>query len=98
MGRTIVLSPDSFRQFKKLNARDRSRLREALVASLSEDDATVETQHRFRLRRPSEYADFELRVKDMRVFYRVAGNEVRVVLIGRKKGNHLLIDGRRFTL
>jgi mRNA-degrading endonuclease RelE of RelBE toxin-antitoxin system len=98
MGRTIVLSPDSFRQFKKLNARDRSRLREALLASLSEDDATVETQHRFHLRRPSEYADFELRVADMRVFYRVAGNEVRVVLIGRKKGSHLLVDGRRFTL
>ncbi len=98
MGRTIVLSPDCFRQCKKLNARDRSRLREALVASLSEDDATVETLHRFHLRRPSEYADFELRVADMRVFYRVAGKEVRVVLIGRKKGSHLLVDGRRFTL
>jgi mRNA-degrading endonuclease RelE of RelBE toxin-antitoxin system len=98
MGRNIVLSPDSFRQFKKLSARDRSRLREAMVASLSEDDATVDTRHRFRLRRPSEYADFELRVEDMRVYYRVAENEVRVVLIGRKKGNHLLIDGRRFTL
>ena len=98
MGRTIVLSPDSLRQFKKLKARDRSRLREALVASLSEDDATIETRHRFHLRRPSEHADFELRVEDMRVFYRVSGSEVRVVLIGRKKGNHLLIDGRRFTL
>jgi mRNA-degrading endonuclease RelE of RelBE toxin-antitoxin system len=98
MGRTIVLSPDSFRQFKKLNARDRSRLREALLASLSEDDAPVETLHRFHLRRPSEYADFELRVEDMRVFYRVAGDEGRVVLIGRKKGGHLLVDGRRFTL
>ena len=98
MGRTIVLSPDSLRQFKKLSARNRSRLRDALVASLSEDDATVETRHRFRLRRPYEYADFELRVEDMRVFYRVAGKEVRVVLIGTKKGNHLLIDGRRFTL
>ena len=98
MGRTIVLSPDSFRQFKKLNARDRSRLREALLASLSEDDATVETQHCFHLRRASQYADFELRVADMRVFYRVAGDEGRVVLIGRKKGSHLLVDGRRFTL
>jgi hypothetical protein len=50
------------------------------------------------LRRPSEFADFELRVDDLRVFYRVAGERVEVVLIGRKKGNHLVIDGKRFTL
>src|SRR6266851_7030269 len=98
MGRTIVLSPDSFRQFRKLNARDRSRLREALVASLVKTTRRSRRCIVFRLRSPSEYADFELRVADMRLFYRVAGNEVRVVLIGRKKGNHLLIDGRRFTL
>ena len=95
---TIVLSPDALRQFRKLRAKDRSRLRDAMLASLGEDDATVEARNRFRLRRPSEFADFELRVDDLRVFYRVAGERVEVVLIGRKKGNHLVIDGKRFTL
>jgi mRNA-degrading endonuclease RelE of RelBE toxin-antitoxin system len=96
--RAIVLSPDALRQFRKLRAKDRSRLRDAMLASLGEDDATVEARNRFRLRRPSEFADFELRADDLRVFYRVAGERVEVVLIGRKKGNHLVIDGKRFTL
>jgi len=73
-----------------------------MLASLGEDDATtVEARNRFRLRRPSEFADFELRADDLRVFYRVAGlagERIEVVLIGRKKGNHLVIDGKRFTL
>ena len=95
----IVLSPDALRQVRKLRAKDRSRLRDAMLASLGEDDATVEARNRFRLRRPSEFADFELlRVDDLRVFYRVAGERVEVVLIGRKKGSQLVIDGKRFTL
>ena len=98
MKRAIVLSPDALRQFRKLRAKDRSLLRDAMLASLGEDDVTVEARNRFRLRRPSEFADFELRVDDLRVFYRVAGERVEVVLIGRKKGNHLVIDGKRFTL
>jgi len=69
-----------------------------MVASLSQDDATVETRNRFRLRRPSDLADFELRVDDLRVFYRVAGDQVNVVLIGKKQANHLIIGGKRFTL
>jgi hypothetical protein len=65
---------------------------------LEESDATEETRHRFRLRRPSEHADFELRVGDLRVFYRVVERRVQVVLIGLKAGNVLLVEGRRFTL
>jgi hypothetical protein len=69
-----------------------------MLASLGDDDATVEARNRFRLRRPSEFADFEFRMDDLRVFYRVAVDQVQVVLIGEKKGNHLVIDGKRFTL
>jgi hypothetical protein len=99
--RAIVLSPDALRQFRKLRAKDRSRLRDATLASLGEDAAIVEARYRFRLRRPSEFADFELRADDLRVFYRVAGlagERIEVVLIGRKKGSQLVIDGKRFTL
>jgi mRNA-degrading endonuclease RelE of RelBE toxin-antitoxin system len=96
--RAVVFSPDAVRQFGKLRANERSRLRDAVLASLSEDDAMVEARNRLRLHRPSEFADFELRVGDLRVFYRVVGNQVQVSLIGRKKGNHLVIDGKRFTL
>ena len=65
---------------------------------LEDSDATQETRNRFRLRRPSRVADYELRIHDWRVFYRVVGNSVQVALIGRKRGNVLIIDRRRFIL
>lgn len=65
---------------------------------LAEADATEETHQRFRLRRPSEFAEFELRVGNWRVFYRVHGEEVQVVLIDEKRGERLFIDGKRFVL
>jgi len=96
--RRVIFAPDAARQFKQLAAAERARLKEAIRASLEDDDATTVSKNRFPLRRPSERASFEFRVGDLRVFYRVVGVEVRVVLIGRKKGNQLLIDGKRFTL
>jgi len=65
---------------------------------LREDDATRETRNRFRLRRPSEHADFELRVRDLRILYRVVGERVQVAIIGKKEGNALVVEGRRFLL
>jgi hypothetical protein len=96
--RAIVLSPDAVRHFDKLSAREQTLLRQALFAQLSDQDATVETRNRFRLRRASNFADFELRVEDLRVFYRARTDEVQVILIGRKRGADLLIGGRKFTL
>jgi hypothetical protein len=62
------------------------------------DPLSDETRNRFRLRRLSPHADYELRVEPWRVFYRVQEALVIVELIGRKKGNVLLIDGREFEL
>jgi hypothetical protein len=50
-----------------------------------------------RLRRPSG-VDYELRIRDWRAFYRVVGDTVQVALIGRKSGNFLIIDHKRFIL
>jgi len=96
--RAVALSPAAARQFRKLKAHERAMLRHALTERLSREDATQEDRNRFRLRRPSEAAEFELRVEDLRVFYRVRGAQVQVVLIGRKKGGVLLIDSQRFKL
>ncbi len=96
--RKAIFAPDAARQFKQLSAAERSRLKEAIKESLAEDDATAASSNRFPLRRPSERASFEFRAGELRVFYRVVDNEVRIVLIGRKKGNQLLVDSKRFTL
>jgi hypothetical protein len=94
----VLLGPDATRQLRCLRAYDAAFLRDAMRRQLAETDATEETHQRFRLRRPSQLAEFELRVSNWRVFYRVHGEEVQVVLIGEKRGERLFIDGKRFVL
>jgi mRNA-degrading endonuclease RelE of RelBE toxin-antitoxin system len=94
----VLLGPDATRQLRALRAFDAASLKDAMRRQLSEADATEETHQRFRLRRPSKFAEFELRVGNWRVFYRVRGEEVEVVLIGEKRGERLFIDGKRFVL
>ena len=72
--------------------------KEQIREQLGESDATRKTRNRFRLRRPSRFADYELRVRAWRVFYRVVEDTVQVALIGRKSGNFLIIDRKRFIL
>jgi len=70
----------------------------AVRERLANQDPAEETRNRFRLRRISEYADYELRVDPWRVFYRVQDGIVTVELIGQKKGNILVIEGKEFKL
>jgi mRNA-degrading endonuclease RelE of RelBE toxin-antitoxin system len=65
---------------------------------LQDNDATEETRNKFRLRRPSAHAEYELRLGDVRVFYRVRDDVVEVVLIGTKRGNRLVVAGEEFEL
>ena len=94
----IVFSPAAVRQFKRLPAAARRLIKETIGKRLSEQNPTEETRNRFRLRRISEHADYELRVDPWRVFYRVEAKTVAVELIGEKKGNVLLIGGKEFKL
>lgn len=96
--RRVQLSPDAVRQLRALRANDRSLVKEQIREQLGESDAREETRHRFRLRRPSRIADYELRIRDWRVFYRVVDDAVQVALIGRKRGNFLIIDRKRFIV
>ncbi len=91
--RAVKLGPDAVRQFKALSAAERSRLKTEMLASLGEDDATVENKNRFRLMRPSGQSEFEFRSGVLRVFYRVEKGLVLVDAIGRKRGNQLFIGG-----
>jgi mRNA-degrading endonuclease RelE of RelBE toxin-antitoxin system len=94
----VELSPDAVRQVRALRANDRALVQEQIREQLGESDATQETRNRFRLRRPSRVADYELRIGDWRVFYRVVGDTVQVALIGCKRGSFLIIDRKRFIL
>jgi mRNA-degrading endonuclease RelE of RelBE toxin-antitoxin system len=94
----VLFSPAAVRQFKRLPAAARRLIKETVRERLSEQDPTEETRNRFRLRRISEHADYELRVDPWRVFYRVQDKTVTVELIGRKRGSVLLIEGKEFKL
>lgn len=65
---------------------------------MGENDATQETRNRFRLRRPSAQAEYELRLGEVRVFYRVSEDVVEIVLIGMKQGNRLVIGKEEFEI
>ena len=94
----VVFAPAALRQYKRLPATARSLLKKEIREQLALKGPTEETRNRFRLRRLSPYADFELRVEPWRVFYRVQEELVVVELVGRKKGNVLLIGGKELEL
>ena len=96
--RRVRLAPAAARQIRELRLVERARLKDAITVSLGEDDAASTTGNRFPLRRPSARGAFELRVGDLRVFYRIVENEVRVTLIGRQVSNQVLVSGGRIII
>ena len=86
------------RLFRALPQALKRGVKDGIRLHLQDNDPTEETRNKFRLRRPSPYADYELRLGDVRVFYRVQGEVVEVVLIGRKRGGRLLIGGQEFQV
>ncbi len=96
--REVVFTPDGLRQFKKLPKAFRPWVKEAIKNHLIEQDPAVTTRNKFRLRRASPQADYELRVGDWRVFYRIEPEEVVVTLLGEKRGNKLIVEGEELSL
>ena len=96
--RRVVLADAAVRQFRALPKAQQLRVKDGIRLHLRENDAAEETRNKFLLRRPSPYAEYELRLGDVRVFYRVRDETVEVVLIGRKQGNRLRIGGEEFEI
>lgn len=94
-----VFSPDAVRQLTKLRTYDQRLVLDGVQRHLVHARPTETSRNKFRLRRESQWADFELRLGDIRVFYRVdQSNLVTITLIGVKKGNALIIEGEEFEL
>lgn len=73
-------------------------IKEAIRGHLVERNPTETTRNKFRLRRVSPFADYELRVGDWRVFYRAEPGAVTVTLLGKKRGNVLIVEGEELSL
>jgi mRNA-degrading endonuclease RelE of RelBE toxin-antitoxin system len=96
--RQVLFTADAVRQFKSLSQAVKPLIREAIRLHLIEAEPTQTTRNKFRLRRPSEHADYELRAGNWRIFYRVDQQEVIVTLLGEKKGNRLIVGEKEIRL
>jgi mRNA-degrading endonuclease RelE of RelBE toxin-antitoxin system len=90
----ITITEDADRQFRSLPIRDQQILKSAVLSRL-EHQPTTPTKAVKRLR-PNPLVEFELRAGNLRALYNVEGDEVVVLIIGRKVGNKLLVEGEEF--
>jgi mRNA-degrading endonuclease RelE of RelBE toxin-antitoxin system len=90
----ITITDDADRQLRSLPVRDQ-RILEAAVLSRLEHQPTTLTKAIKRLR-PNPLAEFELRAGDLRALYNVEGDEVVILIVGRKVGNKLIVEGEEF--
>jgi mRNA-degrading endonuclease RelE of RelBE toxin-antitoxin system len=85
--------------FRALSARDRTTVLSGIDRQLL-NEPLKETRHRKPLR-PNPIAPWELRVGQFRVFYEVVGREggvVRILAVGRKRRNMLVIGDKEILL
>ncbi len=90
----IAITDDAERQLRSLPVREQ-RILEAAIQSRLEHEPTKPTKAIKRLR-PNPLAEFELRAGDLRALYNVEGDEVVVLIVGRKVGNKLIVEGEEF--
>jgi mRNA-degrading endonuclease RelE of RelBE toxin-antitoxin system len=90
----ITITEVAEAQLQALSAREQRLLEAAIQARLIDQPTTV-TKAVKKLR-PNPFAAFELRVGDLRVLYNVVEPQVVVLLVGRKVGNKLIVEGVEF--
>ncbi len=90
----IVITEDAERQLRSLTAREQRMVEDAVFTKL-ETQPTKATRA-IKPLRPNSFAQFELRASHLRVLYNVEGSSVVVLLVGRKVGNKLVVEGEEF--
>ncbi len=90
----ITITEDADRQFRSLPARE-LRILEAAIQFRLLHQPTTSTKAIKRLR-PNPLAEFELWAGDLRALYNVEGDEVVILIVGRKVGNKLIVEGEEF--
>ena len=90
----ITITEEAERQFRSLAVREQRILQAAIQARL-EHQPTTPTKA-IKWLRPNPLAAFELRAGDLRALYNVEGAEVVILIVGRKVGNKLIVEGEEF--
>jgi mRNA-degrading endonuclease RelE of RelBE toxin-antitoxin system len=87
----MIITPEAEEQLDALSAREQRLVETAIQASLAHQPTNPSKA--IKKLRANPCAAYELRVGDLRVLYNVEGNEVILILVGRKAGNKLLVKG-----
>ena len=98
MSRRVIFKPQALDHLRWLPVREQRMVTDGIRRHLVDNDPAAETRNKLRLRRASELADYELRLEDLRVFYRIEGADVLITVIGRKRGNALIVKGKEYVL
>lgn len=99
MTKGAVFTPQALAHLRWLPVRQQRIVTDGIRRHLVDNDPQAETRNKFRLRRQSDAADFELRLAEgLRVLYRVEESETTIAVIGRKQGNTLIVGGEEFAL
>lgn len=91
---TITITEEGEMQLRSLPAREQ-RILEAAIQSRLQHQPTKPTKAIKRLR-PNPLAEFEPRAGDLRALYNVEGETVVILIVGRKVGNNLIVEGEEF--
>jgi mRNA-degrading endonuclease RelE of RelBE toxin-antitoxin system len=92
----ITITQRAKSQLQSFRAREQRIIASGLKSHLQESPA--QPSHAVKVLRPNPFASYELRLGDVRVLYNVIeeASEVKVVLVGRKVGNTLIVEGQEF--
>ncbi|MDX1966648.1 MAG: hypothetical protein SFV23_05710 [Planctomycetaceae bacterium] len=94
MAYTITITEVAERQFRALSAREQRILESAILSRLHHSPETA-TKAIKRLR-PNPLAEYELRAGDLRVLYNVEEKEVVILIVGKKLGEKLIVEGEEY--
>jgi mRNA interferase RelE/StbE len=94
MAYRISITEEAETQLQSLSAREQQILAAAIQSRLLHQPNTP--TRAIKRMRPNPLAEFELRVGNLRALYNVEGDEVVILVVGRKLGNQLIVEGEEF--
>lgn len=98
MTRQVVFKPQALEHLRWLPVHQQRVVTDGIRRHLVGNDPSEQTRNKFRLRRSSNAADYELRLGPLRVLYRIEGSVVSIAVVGLKRGNTLIVRGEEFAL
>jgi len=92
----VSITREAKGQLLGLSVREQRIIEDGIIARLL-DQPTIASKA-VKALRINPLAGYELRLGDLRVFYKVEeeDSEILIVIVGRKVGNTLVVEGREF--